>query len=60
MDDADISEVKKAQTKNKFRICFICEKNQAKYHIKGIPNDGYCKDCAEDKFGSIDYLTEYE
>lgn len=40
------------------KLCFICEKEPAKYNIKGLPNDCYCEECAVDSFGSVEYLEK--
>jgi hypothetical protein len=52
----EFEELEKRMMNFEEKICFICEKESAKFCIKGRPQDCYCKECAIDNFGSIDYL----
>ena len=40
------------------KLCFICEKNKAKFAIKGDLKSVYCEDCANDAFGDTSYLEK--
>ena len=53
-----IDEVSKdiKMPKEKYKVCFICEAKRAEFFIKGNPEDAYCKECAEDSFGDLEYL----
>jgi len=55
----DSSKIESALKNSDEKTCFICEKAKAKYHIKGMPNDCYCEECAIDSFGSVDYLEKF-
>lgn len=51
-----VEEVKTGQSQSK--ICFMCETDEAKFCIKGKPNDCYCKKCAVEAFGDTSYLEK--
>ncbi len=54
--DSLISEVKNSTLSKK--VCFVCEKNEAKFCIKGVPNNCYCKDCAKEQFSDLSLLEK--
>ncbi|MEM4397173.1 MAG: hypothetical protein QW757_00950 [Candidatus Woesearchaeota archaeon] len=59
MEDSILTSVKVSQKSNqKKTLCIICEEKEAEYCIKGIPKDCYCKECAEESFGSVDVLEK--
>lgn len=39
--------------------CTICGENESEFFIKGT-KEGYCKECAEDKFSDLDLLVTAE
>ncbi|MBN1503384.1 hypothetical protein JW930_07630 [Candidatus Woesearchaeota archaeon] len=40
--------------------CIMCEHNKGEFCIKGSPNIRYCKQCALEKFSSLDYLEKID
>jgi hypothetical protein len=55
-------EVKKEMTKIKKEMiqqkkCYHCYVDAAKYFVKGT-NEGYCKECAIELFGTVDNLIK--
>ncbi len=52
--DSIIDEFRKEIEKGK--ICIVCEEKPALFCIRGSPKDCYCTECANENFGSIDYL----
>lgn len=51
-------EIEKRINNSEDKLCFICEKKPARFKIKGRPQDCYCKTCAIDNFGNVDYLEK--
>lgn len=47
-------------TVKSLNMCIICEKNTAKYCIKGQKATCYCKDCALFHFSDLDLLDKYD
>lgn len=54
----EVSSSVKAAKKVKTKICFICESNKAAFCIKDVPEDCYCKECAEEAFGDFECLQK--
>ena len=55
--DSLVSEVKKT-IKQKTKLCLICEEKEAKFCVKGIKKNCYCKDCALQQFGDLGLLEK--
>lgn len=57
-----LGELKKEekQPSNKGKICILCEEAPAKFCVKDMPHICYCEDCAQEEFGSLDYLERLE
>ncbi|MEM2138754.1 MAG: hypothetical protein QXM96_01220 [Candidatus Woesearchaeota archaeon] len=61
MEESILTSVKNKLEKNSIQkkpLCIICEEKESEYCIKGIPKDCYCKECAEESFGSLDFLEK--
>jgi len=37
--------------------CVICDA-EAEFFVKGIPNDRYCRECAEENFNDLELLEK--
>ena len=55
--DSIVSEVSK-DIKPKKKLCILCEEKEAKFCIKGLPKDCYCKECAEQQFADLGLLEK--
>jgi len=55
--DSIVSEVSK-YIRPKPKLCILCEENETKFCIKGLPKDCYCKVCAEQQFGDLGLLQK--
>ena len=55
--DSLVSEVKQT-IKQKTKLCLICEEKEAKFCVKGIKKNCYCKDCALQQFGDLGLLEK--
>jgi len=53
-------EQKIVNTSKKIKTCILCEETQAKFCVKDMPHMCYCEDCAQEEFGSLDYLERLE
>lgn len=51
----ELNRIKKE--KSSLKKCINCNKNIAKYYIKGTL-EFYCKDCAKELFGKLGYLSK--
>ena len=58
-DDLEEDKIESALTKSKTRQgkCVICSV-QAEYCVRGVPEDCYCKECAEEFFQSLEDLDK--
>jgi hypothetical protein len=59
-DGLEAEEVKSIHPKAKTRHgkCVICSVN-AEYCIRGVPEDCYCRECAEEFFQSLEDLDKF-
>jgi len=55
--DSLVSEVKQ-YIEQKVKICAICEDKEAKFCVKGLKKNCYCKDCALEQFGDLGLLEK--
>jgi hypothetical protein len=58
-----LGELKKEEQEQKLssskkKVCILCEESQAKFCVKDMPHICYCEDCAQEEFGSLDYLEK--
>lgn len=51
-------EEKKAEVSKNGKVCTLCEEAPAEFCVKGMSNLCYCRECAQEEFGSIDYLEK--
>jgi hypothetical protein len=58
-----LGEIKKEEEEQKVsssknRVCILCEEASAKFCVKDMPHICYCEECAQEEFGSLDYLEK--